>query len=350
MKTKLLILVCSAIFISMSNTQILLDENFNYTAGDSLGAHGWVSFSGGATNVLSVVTPGLVYSGYPLSGIGNSCRVRNNGQDAYKNASDSATSNSIYASFMVNVDSARGIGDYFFAFLPGSSTTNYFGRFYVKDTTGGISFGISKGAFASNPVVWSPGTYIRGTTYLVVVKYTFLSGAADDEASAYIFTSGIPGTEPGTPTIGPGTGTTTDPTGLGRIALRQGSSTLAGTLNVDGIRVARVWANLVSVQTISTTADEFSLKQNYPNPFNPNTNIQFSLKTSSEVTLKVFDVMGREVSSIFSGRLGSGVHVVNFDASSTSGGLSSGTYFYTIKINSDNGESFSDTKKLVLIK
>ncbi|GAB5407680.1 MAG: hypothetical protein BalsKO_00450 [Balneolaceae bacterium] len=88
--------------------------------------------------------------------------------------------------------------------------------------------------------------------------------------------------------------------------------------------------------------DQISLSQNYPNPFNPATNIEFSLSKSSPVTLKVFDITGREVRALISNRTyTTGKHSVQLNASD----LSSGVYIYRLEVA---GEVF--TKKLTLIK
>jgi hypothetical protein len=90
------------------------------------------------------------------------------------------------------------------------------------------------------------------------------------------------------------------------------------------------------------TPREFALYQNYPNPFNPNTAIQFDLARAANVTLKVFDVTGREVRSLLANEsLNAGAHVANFDAT----GLASGVYFYHLDAN-----GVSATKKMVLMK
>ena len=83
------------------------------------------------------------------------------------------------------------------------------------------------------------------------------------------------------------------------------------------------------------------LEQNYPNPFNPSTTIRFSLSHREHVTLKVFDVLGREVAKLVNGELNAGEHSVVFDAD----GLSSGIYFYRLQAG-----DFVDTKKLVMLK
>jgi hypothetical protein len=85
----------------------------------------------------------------------------------------------------------------------------------------------------------------------------------------------------------------------------------------------------------------FSLSQNYPNPFNPVTNIKFSIPKSGLVTLKVYDIAGKEVALLVNQNLNAGTFNYDFDAS----GLSSGVYFYRI-----NAEGFTDVKKMILVK
>ncbi|MBS1492552.1 MAG: T9SS type A sorting domain-containing protein [Bacteroidetes bacterium] len=87
--------------------------------------------------------------------------------------------------------------------------------------------------------------------------------------------------------------------------------------------------------------NQYSLSQNYPNPFNPVTNIEFELPQNIYVELKVFDVTGREVSTIVSQALQSGYYKYSFDASS----ISSGSYFFRL-----NAGSFSAMKKMIVIK
>jgi hypothetical protein len=84
-----------------------------------------------------------------------------------------------------------------------------------------------------------------------------------------------------------------------------------------------------------------ALFQNYPNPFNPSTTIKYELPGSSEVTLTVFDILGREVSVLVNKRMDGGVHEVRFDGS----GLASGIYFYRI-----HAEAFVQVKKFLLIR
>ncbi|VAX27407.1 hypothetical protein MNBD_IGNAVI01-69 [hydrothermal vent metagenome] len=89
------------------------------------------------------------------------------------------------------------------------------------------------------------------------------------------------------------------------------------------------------------TPKVFALSQNYPNPFNPTTIIQYSIPTNNFVTLKVYDVLGREVKTLVSKEQSAGVYNVEFNASS----LTSGVYFYRIEAG-----SFVSVRKLMLLK
>jgi len=86
---------------------------------------------------------------------------------------------------------------------------------------------------------------------------------------------------------------------------------------------------------------EISLSQNYPNPFNPSTNISFELPQAGIVQLKIYNLLGQEVANLVDGRMNSGNHSVNFDASQ----FSSGVYIYRLAAGNQ-----SITKKMMLIK
>jgi len=105
---------------------------------------------------------------------------------------------------------------------------------------------------------------------------------------------------------------------------------------------------LIITYTTSTTVNDglvtpqiFELKQNYPNPFNPSTTISFSLSRSEQTTIKVYDVLGTEVTTLVNQHLSAGSHSVKFDASNLSGGV----YFYRLQSG-----RHSATQKLMLLK
>ena len=86
---------------------------------------------------------------------------------------------------------------------------------------------------------------------------------------------------------------------------------------------------------------EYRLEQNYPNPFNPTTNIKYSVPKDGNVSLKVYDVLGNEVTTIIDGFMKAGVYNAEFNGAN----LASGIYFYTLKTN-----EFTSTKKMAMIK
>lgn len=100
--------------------------------------------------------------------------------------------------------------------------------------------------------------------------------------------------------------------------------------------------NPVGIIPIGTTVpSEYVLSQNYPNPFNPTTNIEFLIPKNGVVKLQVFDMMGREVSTLVDQNLVAGKYKVDFNGSN----LSSGTYFYKL-----TAEGYREVKKMVLMK
>lgn len=97
-----------------------------------------------------------------------------------------------------------------------------------------------------------------------------------------------------------------------------------------------------SVQRESELAPaQFTLEQNYPNPFNPSTTIRFAVKAKADVSLKVYDVLGKEVATLVNEQLNEGSYSATFNAQT----LSTGLYFYTLRAG-----SFSETKKMLLTK
>ncbi|HEY5533466.1 MAG TPA: T9SS type A sorting domain-containing protein [Ignavibacteria bacterium] len=93
---------------------------------------------------------------------------------------------------------------------------------------------------------------------------------------------------------------------------------------------------------------KFELSQNYPNPFNPATKIDFNLPYDSRVSLKLYDISGREVMTLVNEQKPAGFYTVNFNGSN----LASGVYFYRIVVGDPegSGQAFTDIKKLMLIK
>jgi hypothetical protein len=407
----------------------LLTDDFHYEPGTSLVSNGWSAHSASGTNPITVASGGLTYSSYPSSGIGNAAVLNGTGEDVNRTFAVQ-NSNVLFVSFLLrfaNLPNSTD-GEYFLHF---GSTAPFLGRVYGKrDGSGNVAIGLAKSTEGAS---FSGFDYDFNTTYLVVVKYTFVQGTNNDRVSLLVFSSGVPEAEPSTPTIGPLEPATSDPSSLSALALRQGSAATV-SLKIDGIRVATTWSeSALPVQLISFTAfssglsthlrwstasetnnygfeverrgvrgqernssapigdqgyiawirvgfvpgsgtssspkeyscrDEvpvsgryaYRLKQvnhdgtyeyyhaaevevglmpkrlelfpNVPNPFNPTTSIGFTLPENGHAVLKVFDILGREIQTMFDGEAEAGrLHQSVFDA----GSLSSGIYFYRLE-------------------
>lgn len=101
-----------------------------------------------------------------------------------------------------------------------------------------------------------------------------------------------------------------------------------------------------SVEVDGPIPNSFALNQNHPNPFNPSTTISFSLPVESNVSIKLFNMLGQEVTQITQKDFQAGNHNVDFNAAS----LSSGAYIYTLEARGTNGSTFKSTKKMLLLR
>jgi hypothetical protein len=117
------------------------------------------------------------------------------------------------------------------------------------------------------------------------------------------------------------------------------SSISQSWIGVDNVRLVR--DNPTEVINKDNTPAAFSLSQNFPNPFNPTTLISYSLPKLSRVVLKVYDLLGREVSTLVSEEKSQGTYKVEFNGRQ----LSSGVYFYTLRAG-----DFVQTKKMLIMK
>ncbi len=128
-------------------------------------------------------------------------------------------------------------------------------------------------------------------------------------------------------------------TGISIMQSRAGDD--SNIVYIDGAQYRDTTATSVSNKDLSEVPSKFLLEQNYPNPFNPSTQINYQLHVGSYVTLKIYDVLGREVETLVNERQNAGKYTINFNADK----LTSGIYFYTLKAG-----SFVSTKKMLLLK
>ncbi|MBM4157567.1 MAG: T9SS type A sorting domain-containing protein [Ignavibacteria bacterium] len=130
------------------------------------------------------------------------------------------------------------------------------------------------------------------------------------------------------------------------IKLRFYLYTDAGTpgdgIYIDNFRIVEYKDTLTNISnTGSTVPQTYSLYQNYPNPFNPITTIKFDLPKNTFITLRIYDILGRNIKTLVNEHLNAGSYSLDFDAS----GLASGSYFYRIET-----PDYTDIKKMFLVK
>jgi hypothetical protein len=140
-------------------------------------------------------------------------------------------------------------------------------------------------------------------------------------------------------------GLTTGYSGIGMGIVATSSHLLAVWCD-DATGLNQVWGARIPFSTTSISNEtrelqKFKLEQNYPNPFNPMTTIEFQLPRAGIATLRVFDLLGREVSRLLDGEMKPGRHRVTFDAAN----LASGFYFYKLK-----AAGLVQVKKMLLVR
>jgi hypothetical protein len=242
--TRSSIFVAVAVFISITSafSQMLVQDDFNYTAGSDLSANGWSKAA--ALSSIVVSSPGLTYPGYIGSGVGNAVSMVGFTDRYYKSISV-PTSGNLYASFMIRVDTASATGGYVVCFYSNNAAR---GRLWVRnDGTGKLNFGLS-GKSASALTTYDTTKYSFKTTYLVVLKYMILTTSTTDDKYALIVNP-FPGKPEPSPNIGPNTDTGNDlgaNTSGSSLSIQGRDSTGTKAIVIlDGIRVSQNWSDVL---------------------------------------------------------------------------------------------------------
>ena len=120
------------------------------------------------------------------------------------------------------------------------------------------------------------------------------------------------------------------------------STTINYSLNPVATQSFIITPNLIlNTGNEKLTPQSFKLEQNYPNPFNPSTKISFSIPIKNNVELRIYNIIGKEIATLANGSFNAGSYDVIWDAQN----ISSGVYFYTLKVG-----SFKETRKMILMK
>ena len=124
----------------------------------------------------------------------------------------------------------------------------------------------------------------------------------------------------------------------------------SGKTDIYNVYLQKVVFDTVGVDDPQIHHPGNELMQNYPNPFNPTTNIDFSLKQDSFVSLKIYNIRGQKVKTLVADEMQAGYHSVVWNGTNDSGkSVSSGMYFSSFDTNDENGD-FTSVKKMILLK
>lgn len=209
--------------------------------------------------------------------------------------------------------------------IVGTKTQVRSGSLLIPANSYGVN-GTAPHPFGNPPINFNSSYLYTGGHLLIEIRQTGFSGTSRSNEAVLTSTSGY---------------------GTNFSACWSGS--YAGTAGTQGnFCIAQLTTSPVptGIPASTLTPGEFRLSQNYPNPFNPVTKINYALPYSSKVSLKVYDMFGREVADLVNNSLQSaGYYSYDFNGAN----ISSGTYFYKITAEG-NEKNFTETKKMILIK
>ncbi|MFI5222541.1 MAG: T9SS type A sorting domain-containing protein [Bacteroidia bacterium] len=251
-------------------SQTYLNEQFNYgSLADTLCGTGgvttnWTPFANAGNNPMYYQPANLVYSGYSgtaTSGGSLQFTIGSGSREGVNTAVPALNSGSVYISFLLKITSGGTTGnasEYFMHLndtFGSSLSSSTIGRLFLKNVNGSSAFqlGLSKGS-PSGGAVFTSSNYSFGSTFLVVMKYKFNStSSSDDSVFAWIFTSGVPSTEPAPQLIATDVSVTDLPR-IRSLCVRQGSNITATAL-IDVIKVGNTWTNaLLPVKWLDISA------------------------------------------------------------------------------------------------
>ncbi|MFZ4621274.1 MAG: T9SS type A sorting domain-containing protein [Bacteroidota bacterium] len=289
--------------------QIMIQDDFNYTAGTDLSANGWTK-AALVWNAVTVTSPGLTYQGYIGAGVGNAALLTDYTERYSKSITVPATGN-LYAAFMIRVDTATTGGGYVVCFYSNNAAR---GRFWIKnDGAGNLKFGLS-GKSASATVAYDAANYTFKTTYLVVLKYAIVAGTTNDTYSLIV--NPLPGKAEPTANIGPNTDAGSDlgANVAGASLSIQGRDSLGtgAVFVLDGIRVGTVWSAVMppppfyyngtgAVDDVNSWGDNTNGTGNHPADFGLDNQLYLLTNTASATLTSAWVVSGTESKVIIAG-------------------------------------------------
>jgi hypothetical protein len=267
-------------------------ETFPYTAASSLGSsQKWTNINTGPDSIVSTAGS-LTYPGFTTAG--NSVTFGADGIDSFTPLASTATG-TVYYSYLLNVNSMTGVTNVDGGYISGlAKGTNGLGATLwtkrVDDTN--FNLGIEVRTANAANTTYTTTSYATGTTYFVVVGYTFGAAAADDTVSLWVNPT-LGGAQPAATLTDAQAATATDLTDIDYFFLRQDSTTETPALQIDELRVATTWAQVTS-SVLSVDQNAISGLKIYPNPVSRGT-LYVETTANAEKIVTLYDVLGKQV-------------------------------------------------------
>jgi hypothetical protein len=245
---------CAAVLLlSFSNKgygQLLVD-NFSYSTPGNLqtaASPNWAAHSG-TSNYVQYTNTGLSFAGHAGSGVGGAATTATSGAGDHNRTFTSQNSGTVYMSCLVNITAVTASVDYFLHF---NAPSNFTARVGAVTSGTNLRFGISK---AGTPTIVTTSNFALGTTYMIVVKYTFVAGTLNDICDLWVLpafasSEALAGAPLQSTLVG------ADAASLSAVAIRQGSTVPAAT--IDAFRVGTTWADIAPAASLINSGNNYS--------------------------------------------------------------------------------------------
>lgn len=303
-------------------SQNVLIEDFNYPVADSLDQVGnWFRTGLRQQFHIRISNPGLEYTGYAGSGVGNTSQIKNEGLGnvVLKSFTHQIDSGAAYMSFMLRVDTLLSTFKeaYIIGFNPQTGGTNVNTRLMIRRITD-QSFNIGTGD-SETEIKFNNKVFNINKTILIVLKYSFLPGNKNDLTSVYAFESGVPATEPNLSLVDLVSYEDFDNQGYVVLNNNYAQNDASGCdIKIDGIRVGNSWETSV-LSTISSSNNLYNISVeysigSYPNPMSEIATLHFSVPEKAYYSIVITNLEGKTVDRPLYKELSPGKHELTLES------------------------------------
>jgi hypothetical protein len=344
LKSVIIVLLMTSLGFSQS-----VRESFDYAPGPFEGSgeagNGWGgpwTIFEGSTDLMEITEGSLEYSGIPTLGnaLMGTMSATDNNQRAYRELATvwPDTGGSYWMSFLMEIYNTNSVDQSWQGvslYLNDGTEPVLFGKVWGLPNFGLMAHSLG-GAATTSPLTWQEGR--------VWILIRMDMSGDDQNERCFMWINPSPASEPDTTAADVKAAIQLN-NGFERVVVHFGRN-LALVTYFDELRLGTSFEDVSSsINSVSQHENQLpkqiELSNNYPNPFNPTTNIPFYLPSRSVTTLKIFDVLGKEVAVLVNKELSAGRYTYQWNAENKP----SGVYFYQLQAG-----TFTETKKLLLLR